>query len=344
MSKTNLIPENETGMAALARKAPYPMMTVSGNGEPTHANEAGLKILEAWRDNEGDWLPEPLRREIQNTHRTRRQSAVAVECDKQFYSFTIVPAAHSELYVYGEEISAITSHERTHQQHAEEIAAISKELDLFTYSVSHDLRNPLHTMLIFIDLLTSECSESLGKDGRDYLRHIEHSCNTLNSLIEEILILSRISRQELNIQTLDLGALAQASLRERERIQSGRDITLTIGEDLHVQGDEALLTIAIDNLIGNAAKFTAAKTEPRIEFGSYCQEGQRIFYVRDNGIGFDMNHADEIFMPFKKLHSESDSPGIGVGLAKVKRIVARHGGSVWAQSAVDTGSTFFFTL
>ncbi len=227
-----------------------------------------------------------------------------------------------------------------------ELASVNQELEAFSYSVSHDLRAPLRGIAGFGQALEEDYTDILDAQGKDYLRRIHAATQRMTQLIDDLLTLSRVTRSEMNRDTwVDLSGLAQSIIAQLRATQPERHVELSIAPALATRGDPRLLRIALENLLGNAWKFTAHVAEPRIEFGRAGNEdGRMIYFVRDNGAGFDMTYADKLFGPFQRLHSATEFPGTGIGLATVQRIVRRHGGRVWAESVVSQGATFFFTL
>jgi len=225
-----------------------------------------------------------------------------------------------------------------------ELEAANRELEMFTSSVSHDLRAPLRSIKGFSTALLEDYFPVLDKKGKDYLARIRRAVQTTENLIDSLLQLSRLSTARLDIQTLDLSAMARKSAAELKKNHPGRKAEFVIGEGLSAPGDLNLLTIVIQNLLRNAWKFTNQEPVARIEFGLKDQGQKSCFYVRDNGVGFDMAYADKLFQPFQRLHSHSDYPGSGIGLTTVRRILSRHGGEVWAESKPGGGATFYFTL
>ena len=221
----------------------------------------------------------------------------------------------------------------------------NKELQAFAYSVSHDLRAPLRAIDGFTQVLLDGCAARLlDEESLGYLQRVHAAAKRMGQLIEDLLSLSRVSFTELASEAVDVTALAQtvvAELRERE---PQRLAEVRIADSLSVRGDERLLWVAIENLLGNAWKFSAQQAQARIEVGVATEDGQRVFFVRDNGAGFDMAYAHDLFSAFRRLHTSEEFPGTGVGLATVERIIHRHGGRIWAEAAVGQGATFFFTL
>lgn len=230
------------------------------------------------------------------------------------------------------------------KRRAVELEAVNKELETFTYSASHDLRAPLRRIDGFSLSLLEEYASKLEGGGKDFLRRIRGACQRMGELIDDLLNLSRVTRSEMRCGTVNLGAIARAVAGELRKSQPERDAEFVIVEDLSVDGDERLLRVVVENLLGNAWKFTGPCPQARIEFGMTQKDGKRVYFVRDNGAGFDMAHADRLFGPFQRLHEETEFPGTGIGLATVQRIIHRHGGRVWTESEVGKGATFFFTL
>lgn len=227
---------------------------------------------------------------------------------------------------------------------ATELAAANRELDAFAYSVSHDLHAPLRSIRGFSQALLEDYAEELDDTGKDYLRRVCAATERMGQLIDEILKLSRISRADLHKECFDLSALVRSVARVLGEQQPDRRIEFTIQDGLHVEGDAALLGIAVENLLGNAVKYTRNRPVARIAFGAEAGDGQRTFYVRDNGAGFDSACADQLFRAFGRLHPSAEFEGTGIGLTIVQRIIERHGGRIWAAGAVGEGATFYFTL
>lgn len=221
---------------------------------------------------------------------------------------------------------------------------LNAELEAFSYSVSHDLRAPLRAIDGFSQRLIEVCRDKLDPSAAHYLDRIRAGTRTMSQLIDDLLNLSRVSRSKLNIQPVSLGTLAQRIVAEMQRGEPQRSVDFSIDIDTLVQGDERLLEIALRNLLGNAWKFTSKRDYARIEFGVTRQDSDTVFFVRDNGAGFDMAYADKLFAPFQRLHSAAEFPGTGIGLVTVQRIMHRHGGHIWAEAATDGGAAFYFTF
>ena len=224
-----------------------------------------------------------------------------------------------------------------------QMQALNQELEAFCYSVSHDLRAPLRSIRGFSEVLLARYAASLDTRGQEFLQRSAEASEHMDRLIEDLLKLSRLGRAEMRQQEVDLSALALGILAELQQAEPQRQVRLLIAPDLRAQGDERLLRVVLDNLLRNAWKFTSKRPEASIEFGM-TQEPEPAFFVRDNGAGFEPEYAHKLFGVFQRLHSASEFPGIGVGLATVQRIIRRHGGRVWATGAVEQGATFYFTL
>jgi PAS domain S-box-containing protein len=221
----------------------------------------------------------------------------------------------------------------------------NSELEAFSYSVAHDLRAPLRGMNGFAQLLLEDYGDRLDEEGKEHLRDILMSARAMGALIDALLSLSRVSRVELRPGRVDLAALVRDSAARLGAAEPDRVVDVVVPEHLWAELDPPLARALVDNLVGNAWKFTGRVSSPRIEVGStVAKGGVRAYYVRDNGAGFDMAFADKLFTPFQRLHPAADFPGTGIGLATVQRVVHRHGGTIWAEGAVGAGATFYFTL
>ena len=226
----------------------------------------------------------------------------------------------------------------------EELERKNRELETFSYTVSHDLRAPLRSINSFSQILLEDYSEKLDSTGKSHLERVSSSARRMGELIDDLLELSRVARADLSWDRVDLSAIARAILEGFCRNEPDRRVEWNVQHDLVLDVDGRLMKAALENLLGNALKFTAKIATARIEFGAEQRDGGTVYFVRDNGAGFDMKHADKLFSPFKRLHGNDDFPGTGIGLATVHRIVDRHGGRIWAESTVGEGATFYFTI
>ena len=226
-----------------------------------------------------------------------------------------------------------------------QLAQANRELEAFSYSVSHDLRAPLRTIDGFTFELAEHAAGSLDETARAYLARVRAAAKRMGELIDALLQLSRLTRGPLAIvQGVDLSALARAAVDDLRQSEPGRDVQVTIDDGIRADGDPSLLRVVVDNLVRNAWKFTRPAAAPAIHVGWRTADDGPVYFVRDNGVGFDPAYADRLFTPFQRLHHERDFPGIGVGLATVARIVRRHGGTIDAHAEPGKGATFSFRL
>lgn len=225
-----------------------------------------------------------------------------------------------------------------------QLAVINKELEAFSYSVSHDLRAPLRSMDGYSQALQEDYAEILDEAGQGFLKRIRASSQHMGQLIDDLLMLSQLTRQEIRQEPVNLSALAEQITRELREMYSQRSVEVVIQPSLTVYGDTRLLRVVFVNLLNNAWKFTARTSQARIEFGMNSQNGAPVYFLRDNGVGFDMAYADKLFGAFQRLHKSNEFEGTGIGLATVQRIIHRHGGQIWAEGAVNQGATFYFSF
>lgn len=225
-----------------------------------------------------------------------------------------------------------------------ELKAANKELEAFSYSVSHDLRAPLRHINGFSQALLEDYADKLDEGGKSYLQEVRNASQEMAQLIDEVLELARVSRSEMRREEVDLSETARAVLAALQKMEPERRVSVSIAEDLRTHGDKRLLKIMLNNLLGNAWKFTSRCSSPTVVFGELKHNGETSYFVRDNGAGFDMAYANKLFGAFQRLHTSGEFEGTGIGLATVQRIVNRHGGRVWAEGAVNVGATFYFTL
>jgi signal transduction histidine kinase len=267
--------------------------------------------------------------------------------------------AHAELHErYGELQRQIAAriqveaelrrvNDQLEQRVAERTAALERanaELASFSYSVSHDLQAPLRGMTSFSQALIEDCGDQLDERARDYLARIRAAAARMGELTDGLLQLARLTKAQLRTEAIDLTALARGVVDELSRIEPHRRVEVSIAEQLTAYGDGRLIRIVLQNLIGNAWKFTRDTHPARIDIGARRDHEPAIYFVRDNGVGFDMQHASRLFEPFHRLHRPDEFPGSGIGLATVQRILLRHGGLIWAEGVPRGGATFSFTL
>lgn len=233
---------------------------------------------------------------------------------------------------------------RVLQSRAAELEMANRELEAFAYSVSHDLGAPLRSIEGFVRAIEEECGGVLDAKAKNYLERVHGAAKRMSELIRDLLEMSRVTRSEMQCRQFNLSEIARDVVEALKEANPERKLDFHAPAMLSAFGDARLLRIVLENLLGNAFKFTAKKPVARIELGSIYANGVLTYFVRDNGAGFDMAFANKLFGPFQRLHRFEDFPGTGVGLATVQRIIRRHGGEIWVEAGVDKGATFFFTL
>lgn len=290
---------------------------------------------------------------IHQCHAPRQWQDSEIEFVQQIASHLAVALQHAELL---SELRAEVAERQQAEQRAQELnqglrqaivdlKAVNTELEAFSYSVSHDLRAPLRSIDGFSQALLEDCLEQLDITGQNYLRRIRAATQRMGQLIDDLLTLSRVTRSDIHKEVADLSQLARRICTQLQQSYPERQVEFVIQPELSAKGDVRLLQVVLDNLLNNAWKFTSKRSQAQIEFGAIAHEnGPPIYFVRDDGVGFDMTFVDKLFKPFQRLHGMQDFPGNGVGLATVQRIVHRHGGQVWAEGALNRGATFYFTL
>jgi light-regulated signal transduction histidine kinase (bacteriophytochrome) len=234
--------------------------------------------------------------------------------------------------------------ERRVRERTDALEAANAELEAFSYSVSHDLRAPLRALDGFSLALLEDYGEGLDDEAADYLQRIRAASQRMARLIDDLLMLSRVTRREMRSQQVDLSAIAGAIVSDLFADDASRQVRFMIAENMVVDGDPDLLDVALRNQLGNAWKFTTGTADAEVAVGVEESDGERRFFVRDNGAGFEQQYADKLFAPFQRLHGDNEFPGTGIGLATVQRIVRRHGGRVWAEGATGKGATVWFTI
>lgn len=308
----------------------------------------GISILELYapQDRENAW------RQIQRTFEIGRNRFEALRLRKDGSTFpalitTIAVKDEQGRILYGAGSVLDITEQKEAQRVREEMRAAeqaNRELEAFSYSVAHDLRGPLHIIEGFSRVLAKELGPQLDSRRQGYLSHISDAVRKMARTIEDLLTLSGITHKELNREPVDLAAQAREIIAQLQASAPDRQVEFVVPPTLPSHADPRLCAMLLNNLLGNAFKFTGKRDRARIEFGVQPDQKPVVYYVRDNGAGFDMAYVDKLFAPFQRLHASHDFEGTGIGLATVHRIIRRHGGRVWAQAAPEQGATFYFTL
>jgi PAS domain S-box-containing protein len=361
--------ESEEKFRGLAEQSPN-MIFINNKGRVVYANERCEEVMGYKREefyspdfNFLDLIAPEFKDIIKRTFKKHMAGE-----EQHPYEYTLITKKgkkieailNSKLITYGGEaailgiVTEITERKRAEEEirklnkslemQAAELAAANKELEAFSYSVSHDLRAPLRTIDGFSRALLEDYADKLDEEGRDYLNRVRAATQRMGHLIDDLLNLSLMMRTEIRREEINMSELAHTIGEELRKTQPERQVEFVIQEGALAQGDARLLREMLENLLGNAWKFTGKNPHSRIEFGVTQQEGQKVHFVRDNGAGFDMKYADRLFVPFQRLHSTDEFSGNGIGLTIVSRIINRHGGQIWAEAEVEKGATFYFTL
>lgn len=264
-----------------------------------------------------------------------------IETDEGTWAFAVI----RDITQHKQDEQAITELNDILKKQVTQLAATNRELETFSYSVSHDLRAPLRALDGMSLALLEDYSDQLDNTARNYLSRIRTAAQTMGELIDHLLTLSRLTRAEMHTEEVDLSGMGRQVAEEIRQQYPSRTVEFVINDEMNDIADPQLLRIAITNLLSNAWKFTSKKKKARVEFGvQESREGERVYFIRDNGAGFNQAYSDNLFKPFQRLHGTEEFPGTGIGLATVHRVISRHGGRIWAEGGIDTGATFYFTL
>jgi len=310
---------------------PYPK-------EECHVRLATLAGESSHEDTEVHWRSDGTSYPVEYWSHPIRRNDEIIGTVVTFVDITERVKTENELKRYRDELEQRVT-ERTAR-----LTAVNRELESFSYSVSHDLRSPLRAIDGFSQALLDEYHDVLDIDGQHYLERVRNAAQRMGSLIDDMLNLSRVTRSEIKHEIVDLTALGWEVIDELQKREPQRKVEINIMPKISVKGDQSLLHIVLENLLGNAWKYTGEKKSASIEFGTEILENETVFYIQDNGIGFDMDYANKLFIPFQRLHSAEKFPGTGIGLATVARIIERHSGRIWADASPNRGARFRFTL
>jgi len=328
----DLVPAQSIRDALLTHRSTYIGNVLNRNNLFYVPPDLLLEGHDSNREKQGEWMCQQIIRIVTAEH--KRDNALAA-----------LKESEAKQRRLAEELAETNRDlERRVQERTAQLEGANKELEAFSYSVSHDLRAPLRAIDGFSQALLEVYSNQLDDKGRDYLRRVRGGSQRMAQLIDDMLNLSRITRTEMSHESVDLSALAKSIVEDLQNSQPGRKIECRIAEGAVANGDGRLLRQVLENLLGNAWKFTAKHPQGLIEFGTTLDKSQIVYFVRDDGAGFDMNYATKLFGVFQRMHSMTDFSGTGVGLAIVQRIIHRHGGRIWAEAAIEKGATFYFTL
>jgi PAS domain S-box-containing protein len=311
-----------------------------------HKNLIGKTIREVVKDSRFVDFAEQCIRQVFETGQPLKTE---YELGKDYAAWWLAPEFDADGKVISVIASTMNITERKRmeeelQQRSIELQAANKELEAFSYSVSHDLRAPLRAIDGFSHIVVEDFKGSIPAEANQYLQRISEASAQMGQLIDDMLRLSRITRTELHLYKVNLSEMATSIITELQNREPARKIKITVENDLSTMGDERLLRVALENLLNNAWKFTMKKKDAQIRVGRITREKREVFYVKDNGVGFDMAYSDKLFGVFQRLHTVEDFPGTGIGLAIVQRVIHKHGGKIWANSKPDKGTTFYFML
>jgi signal transduction histidine kinase len=343
-------------LARFPSENPSPVLRVNVESNLLYSNEAGTLFLPEWHLIVGEPVPQILQEAVTDSMLEQKTKIIETAQNDKVISFFVVPitkAGYANLYgrdvteqkKAGENIRQLNLklEERVRERTAQ-LENANKELETFSYSVSHDLRAPLRGIDGWSQALLEDYHDQLDEQGQQYIERVRSEAQRMGRLIDDMLQLSQMARAVMIKKRVDLSALAQTIVERLKMDEPQRQVDFKIQAGLSAKGDSHLLEVVLVNLLGNAFKFTSKQPEAHIEFGRTESKGQGVFFIRDNGAGFDMAYSKKLFGAFQRMHKNSEFPGTGIGLATVQRIIHRHDGRVWAEAEVGHGATFYFTI
>lgn len=351
--------QEQAEMEILARfpsENPNPVLRVNVKGNLLYSNEAGTLFLPEWHLIVGEPVPQILQEVVTDSMLEQKTKIIEVVHNGADISFFVVPITNAGYAnLYGRDVTEqkkaeenirqlnLKLEERVRERTAQ-LENANKELETFSYSVSHDLCAPLRGIDGWSQALLEDYHDQLDEQGQQYIERVRSEAQRMGRLIDDMLQLSQMARAEMIKKRVDLSALAQTIVERLKMDEPQRQVDFKIQAGLSAKGDSHLLEVVLVNLLGNAFKFTSKQPEAHIEFGRTESKGQCVFFIRDNGAGFDMAYSKKLFGAFQRMHKNSEFPGTGIGLATVQRIIQRHDGRVWAEAEVGLGATFYFTI
>lgn len=348
--------ENIADLAKFPSENPYPVLRVGRNANILYANDAAIDAFGFSGDAVEGTIPDPLEYEINKSIDTCCVQAVGVTIGDRIFEFVIAPIKEGGYAnVYGRDITIgkkaqkdledlnKTLEEKVRER-TESLETLNSDLESFNYSVSHDLRGPLRSLNGFSQNILDKYGNSMPDEDRDLLIRIRKNAVRMGEIIDSLLQLSHMIKSKVNFVQTDMSIIAKDIAENLSQSELARNVEFVIKEGLVVSADEGLLKVVLENLIGNAWKFTGKVKCPRIEIGSDIVNNRNVYFVRDNGDGFNMKYSDKLFESFQRLHSPKEFPGLGIGLAIVKKVLRIHGGGIWAESEPGKGATFYFTF
>jgi light-regulated signal transduction histidine kinase (bacteriophytochrome) len=323
---------------------PFPVIEINYNGNITYMNPAAKKIFP---NLESSGIKHPFLAGILQTIKSTKNNYEICELliEKRYYEQIIIKVESiKKIRVYSHDITESKIFQIALNKRTKELEASNRELKAFSYSISHDLRTPIRSIDGYAAILINEYSGKLDSTARRYLNNIRQSGLKISTLIDDLQRLFKISTSEYKPKKCNLSLMVESIAESLKQTQPDRNAKFLINDNISTNCDESLIKIALTNLIENAWKFTSKNKNTRIEFGTGIINGKKTYFIKDNGIGFDMKYADKIFVPFNRLHNNNDISGTGIGLSIVERIIKRHGGSIWAESNPGIETIFYFTI